>query len=193
MKALINIKTFLRNDKQKVVANGYPDLRIYSILRCAIESLDVKMLLYPFEEKLNLPAFPIEFRNGKRVFYGEVVGQKLIDIACFIVFIHDEPHGISILFGREIACEPNYLIGEDPRAFILQSGFEDIIDHVVFGSGNGELGKAHHHKLVTSLKLNGVTVAFVAVNTPLEIIFVYERHNLCKDVFSFVHGLRMAS
>ena len=56
-----------------------------------------------------------------------------------------------------------------------------------------ELGKAHHHELVTNVELDGVTVAFIAVNTLLELIFVNERHNLRKDGFSFVHGLRMAS
>ena len=56
-----------------------------------------------------------------------------------------------------------------------------------------ELGKAHHYKLVKSVKLDGVTVAFVAVNTLLKLIFVNERHNLCKDSFSFAHCLRMAS
>ena len=56
-----------------------------------------------------------------------------------------------------------------------------------------ELSKAHHHELVTAIELDGVTVAFVAVDTLLKLIFVEERHDLSEDCFSFVHGLRMAS
>ena len=354
MKALSNVKTFLRNDEQKIVANGYPDLCVYSILGGAVESIDVEMLLYPLEEKFNLPAFPIEFRNGKRIFYGEVVGQESIDIAGFIVFIDNESHGIRVFPGGDVACEPYCLIGENPGLFINWPGFKNFIDHVVFGSGDEvsillpeavikllkchiplvyqvessrfnwnpvhhlgvvylagskqdkdrnrasevhksvhfertptvvelsprtqletefyctaieciyhlleiyaqllsliercgflyknhrkvlvyvpisllvglckggsghcldarpievgaeiksrfdvpqtrpvcELGKAHHHKLVTSIILDGVTVTFIAVDTLLELVFVNERHNLRKDGFSFVHGLRMVS
>ena len=57
----------------------------------------------------------------------------------------------------------------------------------------GELGKAHHHELVTTVELDVVPVALVAVDTLLEFIFVEERHDLSEDRFSFVHGLRMAS
>ena len=41
---------FLRNDEQKVVANGYPDLRVNGVLGGSVEGLDVQMLLDPFEE-----------------------------------------------------------------------------------------------------------------------------------------------
>ena len=40
----------LRNDEQKIVANGYPDLRIDRIQGGSIEGLDVQMLLDPFKE-----------------------------------------------------------------------------------------------------------------------------------------------
>lgn len=44
-----------------------------------------------------------------------------------------------------------------------------------------------------AIELDGVTVAFVAVDTLLKLIFVEKRHNLREDCFSFVHDLRMAS
>lgn len=34
----------LRNDGQKVVANGYPDLRIHCVLGCSVDGLEVQML-----------------------------------------------------------------------------------------------------------------------------------------------------
>ena len=39
----------------------------------------------------------------------------------------------------------------------------------------GELSKVHHHELVTTIELDGVTVTFVAVDTLLERVFVDER------------------
>jgi hypothetical protein len=51
-------------------------LRIYSILGCAIEILDVKMLLVPLEEKFNLPTFSIELGNDKWIFYGKLLARN---------------------------------------------------------------------------------------------------------------------
>ena len=42
--------SLLRNDEQKIVANGYPDLHIDRILSGSIEGLDVQMSLDPFKE-----------------------------------------------------------------------------------------------------------------------------------------------
>ena len=63
MKTWIQPVSLLRNDEQKIVTNGYPYLRVHGILGSAVESLDVKMLLDPFEEQFYLPAFTVEFRN----------------------------------------------------------------------------------------------------------------------------------
>ena len=73
----------LRNDKQQVVANGYPYLRVDGILGGSIEGLDVKMLLDPLEEEFNLPPFTVQFRNGERIFNGEVVRQEAVDLPGF--------------------------------------------------------------------------------------------------------------
>ena len=60
--------TFLRNNEQKVVAYGYPDLRVDGVLCRSVKGLDVQMLLNPLEEKLNLPSLTVQFRDGQRVF-----------------------------------------------------------------------------------------------------------------------------
>lgn len=52
MKALNNIKSLLGNDEQKVVADGYLDLCIDSILGCAIESTLSMMETQPIEHNL---------------------------------------------------------------------------------------------------------------------------------------------
>lgn len=38
------------NDEHKIVAHGYPDLRVDCVLGGSVEGLDVQMLLDPFEE-----------------------------------------------------------------------------------------------------------------------------------------------
>lgn len=52
-----------------------------------------------------------------------------------------------------------------------------------------DLSKAHHHELVTAIELYSVPVALIPVKALLKLIFINERHNLCKYCFSFVHSL----
>ncbi len=65
--------SLLRNDEQKIVANGYPDLRVDRVLDGSIEGFDVQMLLDPLEEQLDLPALAVQFRDGQRVFNRKVI------------------------------------------------------------------------------------------------------------------------
>ena len=55
MKAWLQSILLLRDDKQQVVTNGYPYLRVDSIAGCAVKGLDMQMLLDPLEEDLYLP------------------------------------------------------------------------------------------------------------------------------------------
>ena len=354
MKTRYQSKPLLRNDEQKIVANGDPDLRVNGVLGGPVEGLDVKMLFDPFEKEFNLPPLAVQFCNGERVFDCKVVGQEAVYLCRFKVFIHNEPHRVGILSGRAISGESDCLVGKDSRAFFDRPGLKGIMGHVVFGPGDkisalltevlmkllkrhitlvhqvesaslyrdfvhhfgivdlagreqdkgwdgaskihqcmhlegafavmelcpwaqlqtqfdgaaveriyhllkaypqlfllvkrggflhqshrkvlidmpilllvglrkrgsghyldsrpievsaevkcsldvsqprpvGELGKAHHHELVSAIEPDGMPVAFVAVDTLLELIFVKERHDLGEDCFSFVHGLRIAS
>lgn len=68
--------SLLRNDEQKIVANGYPDLRVDRVLDGSIEGFDVQMLLDPLEEQLDLPALAVQFRDGQRVFNRKVIEVK---------------------------------------------------------------------------------------------------------------------
>ena len=56
-----------------------------------------------------------------------------------------------------------------------------------------ELSKAHHKELVPAIELDSVPVAFVAIHTLAEFIFGEERHKLCEDCFTLIHGLREAA
>lgn len=56
-----------------------------------------------------------------------------------------------------------------------------------------ELSKAHHKELIPAIELDSVPVAFVAIHTLAEFIFGEERHKLCEDCFTLIHGLREAA
>ena len=53
-----------------------------------------------------------------------------------------------------------------------------------------ELSEAHHKEQVPAIELDCMPVTFVAIDTLAEFIFGEERHKLCKDSFTLVHGLR---
>ena len=74
MKAWLQSILLLRDDKQQVVTNGYPYLRVDSIAGCAVKGLDVQVLFDPLEEDLNLPSFSIQLGTSDRI-NREVIGE----------------------------------------------------------------------------------------------------------------------
>ena len=80
---------FLRNDKQKIVTDSYPYLCVHGVLGGSIECLYVPMLLYPFEDQLNLPSFPVQIGNGQYLKL-EVIGEETVDCICTEVFIYNK-------------------------------------------------------------------------------------------------------
>ena len=128
--------SLLRNDEQKVVANGYPDLRVHRVLGSSIKGLDVQMLLDPFEEEFNLPALAIQFCNGQWVFNREVVGQEAIDFSALKVLIHNKSQRVRVLPSRVIAGESDSLVRKNARTDVDRSGLNHLIRHVVFSPSN---------------------------------------------------------
>ena len=49
---------FIETGYHEVNANRYPDLGLYRVLRCPVESLDPEILFDPFEEELDMPTVP---------------------------------------------------------------------------------------------------------------------------------------
>jgi len=88
MKSWFQFIFLLRDDKQQIVANGYPYLRIDSILGCTVEGFNMQVLLDPFEENFNLPSFPIKFGNGYSI-NRKIVGKEAIDLTIPKIFINN--------------------------------------------------------------------------------------------------------
>lgn len=96
MKTWFQSILLLRDDKQQVVTNGYPYLRVDSIAGCSVKGLDVQVLLDPLEEDLNLPSFSIQLCNSDCV-NREVISEEPIDHSVSKVFIHNKSEIVKIL------------------------------------------------------------------------------------------------
>lgn len=51
----------------------------------------------------------------------------------------------------------------------------------------GELGKAHHQKLVSAFEPDGMSIAIVSLYALVELISWNERHNLSEYCLSLIH------
>ena len=109
MKTWLQSILLLRNDKQQVVTNGYPYLRVNSIAGCAVKGLDMQVLLDPLEEDLNLPSFSIQLCNGDCV-NREVVREEAIDLSVSKVLIYNNPKIVWVLLRSIKSCESYRLI-----------------------------------------------------------------------------------
>lgn len=135
MKAWLQSILLLRDDKQQVVTNGYPYLRVDSIAGCAVKGLDMQMLLDPLEEDLYLPSFSIQLCNSDCV-NREVVSEEPIDLSVSKVLIHNKSEIVRILLRSIKSCQMYRLIGDKSRLSVNFSRLGNCIQHIVLGSGN---------------------------------------------------------
>ncbi len=153
----------LCNNQQKVVTNGYPDLCEYSISGGSVKSLDMQMLLYPFEEQFNRTAV-------KSIDHFIEVKPKFLS---FIQFLSSMYQGMrKVLIDMPILLLISFCQVGLGHCFksrtVLIASVEVKSSLIISQTGSVcELSKTHHH----------------------EFIFVGERHNLCKYCFSFIHSL----
>ena len=46
-----------------------------------------------------------------------------------------------------------------------------------------ELNKTQHYELITTIKLDGMPVAFIAIDTLHELVFIEEKHDLGENCY----------
>jgi hypothetical protein len=63
MKTMGHSRIFFSNPDPHVNTDCDPDLRLDRVLGSTKKCLDTQVLLYPFEEQVELPALPIQFCN----------------------------------------------------------------------------------------------------------------------------------
>ena len=93
------------------------------------------MLLDPFIEKLNLPTFPVEFGDGKRI-KRRVVGNEPVNDTGSIVFICYHSEGLRVMLPRFVTCKSDQFIADDTCLIISNARALNNILHVVFCSGD---------------------------------------------------------
>ena len=104
MKTRLQSILLLRDDKQQVVTNGYPYLRVDSIAGCTVQGLDVQVLLDPLEEDLNLPSFSIQLCNSDCI-NREVISEESIDFSVYKVLIYNKSEVVWILLRSIKSCK----------------------------------------------------------------------------------------
>ena len=131
MKTRFKSIMLLRDNKQKVVADGYPYLRIDGIAGCSVEGLDVQMLLDPLEEKFNLPSVTVKFSYCDG-FQREVVRQEPIGRPFLKILIYNESERVLIFSGGVVSSKSDGLVRDKASLRIHLPSLDDFIAHIVF-------------------------------------------------------------
>ena len=122
---------------EEVGADGNPDLRLHGVLAGAVERLDAQVLLYPFEEQLDLPASLVDLRHDDG-FDLEVVGEEDQGLSRLRIRVADSSDiaGIMILGLRPV--EADGLVGAQSRSLVHRSRLPDVEAHFRLRSGHEE-------------------------------------------------------
>ncbi len=81
--------------KEQIGGQSCPDLYTDGVFGLTEKRLDPQVLLYPFEEEFHLPALlvqPGDYQGGQ----DEIIGEKVVDVACFWVAIFDSSQTFGI-------------------------------------------------------------------------------------------------
>ena len=172
MKTWLQSILLLRDDKQQVVTNGYPYLRVDSIAGCTVKGLDVQVLLDPLEEDLNLPSFSIQLCNSDCI-NREVISEESIDFPVSKVLIYNKPEVVRILLGSIKSCKLYCLIGDKSSLSINFPRLDDCVQHIILGSGD---------------KPRMVLMKVLIERVKFHIALIHKIVGICHDRY-FIHNL----
>ena len=131
------MQTLFQDGDEQINGDGAPDLGAHRVGAGAIKGFDAQMLLDPFEEEFDLPAAPIQLRDGQRR-DGEVVGQKDQRLARFWIAITDATQRGGIIVLSLQAGHHDGLVEAQAGGFIHGPGVTAGATEVLFGSGDEE-------------------------------------------------------
>ena len=131
------MQTFFQNGDKQIDGDGTPDLGAHGVGAGAIKGFDAQMLLEPFEEQFDLPASPIQSRDGQRR-HGEVVGQKDQGFARGGIAITDAAQRVGIIVLGRQAGHHHGLVETQAGGFIYGTGVTAGAAEVLLGAGDEE-------------------------------------------------------
>lgn len=126
MKTWLQFILLLCDDKQHVITNSYPYLRIDSIASRAVKGLDMQVLPNSLEEDLKQPSFSIKSSNRHCV-NREVICKEAAGIHTSKIFTYNKSHIIRALMESIKSGKLYRLIGDKSR---LSINLSRLSDHV---------------------------------------------------------------
>ena len=108
---------FFENGHEQLNTDGDPHLNSNGILRSAVEGFHSQMLFDPFEEEFDVPAASVKLGDLQRRF-GEIVGEKHIQLFGFRVAKTDSAQRLGIVSPRIKATQDYSLVAAQSRAFV---------------------------------------------------------------------------
>ena len=147
---------FLFNDgNQHVSRHGAPDLRLDGVLAIAQELLDSQVLLDPFEEQFDLPAFLVECCDGQRR-QDKVVGQEDERFAALDIFESNAPQVLGVMLRGVKPVEQDCLIAINAARLIDLCRIDSASIHIGFGARDEESAR-----LMQSIETGEIQVAAI--------------------------------
>lgn len=129
--ALLDPQGLIENGDHQVNADRDPDLRLYGVLAQPEEGLHAKILLDPLEEKFDLPACFVDFRNDQRIDL-EVVGDKDQKLSALRVLKAYPPQVVwKVLLGLR-SIEADCLVGSQAGGLVHGTRLPNVVAHVGF-------------------------------------------------------------
>jgi hypothetical protein len=139
-----------------------------SVLTVALIRFDM-MLLDPFKEEFNLPAFPAKFRVRQGI-KPRIVGNEPVNNIHSMVFIYNNTEWIGVMLSRLISDKPDHFIADNPSLKDNRTESFNGRFHVVFCPGNEE--RPVSMKEIKQAEAIQVSHIFFAVSSRLYIKFV---------------------
>jgi hypothetical protein len=137
---LVAISDAFRNGNEKVDDDRDPDLGLHGVGRGAVEGLDPKMPLDPFEEQFHLLPLLVDIGDGLRR-DGEQVGQKHEAPMILPVVERDAAQRLGVGQPRPCTHKRNNLIDANPATLVHRGRRQASEAQVSFGADHEESRK----------------------------------------------------
>jgi len=137
VQALTERVFLLRDSHQEVGADRGPDLDAHSVGVVAEETSKAKVLLYPAEEQLDLPATAVD-RGDRESWQMKGVRQEHEREPTLRIEVADTPEGLGVVLATLPEVETNRLVASHAGCLVHLPGLDDIEAQVALAADHEE-------------------------------------------------------